>query len=59
MQSLDLGSVASGNELERYRQGKTNLRGFFIGQVMKLTNNRANADTVNIILDEELKLNSN
>jgi len=43
------------NELSRYLDGKHNLRAFFIGQVMKVTQNRVNAGILNRILDEELK----
>ena len=42
------------NELEKYKAGKTNLRAFFIGQVMKKTGSRANAAVLNKVLDEEL-----
>ena len=35
------------NEIEAYRNGKTNLLGFFVGQVMKETKGRANPKTVN------------
>ena len=34
-------------EIEAYRNGKTNLLGFFVGQVMKETKGRANPKTVN------------
>lgn len=45
---------ASPKELERYRSGKTNLRGFFVGQVMKKTRGTANPALVNEILDRVL-----
>jgi aspartyl-tRNA(Asn)/glutamyl-tRNA(Gln) amidotransferase subunit B len=41
-------------EYEAYKNGKTKLFGFFVGQVMKLTKGRANPKTVNKILREKL-----
>lgn len=38
------------NEIEAYRNGKTNLLGFFVGQVMKETKGRANPKTVNELI---------
>lgn len=38
------------NEVEAYKNGKTNLLGFFVGQVMKETKGRANPKTVNELL---------
>lgn len=40
------------NEVEAYKNGKTNLLGFFVGQVMKETKGRANPKTVNQLLKE-------
>ena len=37
-------------EVEAYKNGKTNLLGFFVGQVMKETKGRANPKTVNELL---------
>ena len=37
-------------EVEAYRNGKTNLLGFFVGQIMKETKGRANPKTVNELL---------
>ena len=37
-------------EIEAYRGGKTNLLGFFVGQVMKETKGRANPKTVNELI---------
>ncbi len=37
-------------EVEAYKGGKTNLLGFFVGQVMKETKGRANPKTVNELL---------
>lgn len=38
----------------RFKEGKGNVKGFFVGQVMKKTQGRANADLVNSILEQEL-----
>ena len=43
------------NQVEQYRSGKTNILGFFVGQIMKATKGRANPKTVNEILLELLK----
>jgi aspartyl-tRNA(Asn)/glutamyl-tRNA(Gln) amidotransferase subunit B len=43
------------NEVEAYKNGKNNLLGFFVGQVMKETKGRANPKTVNQLLNEFLK----
>ena len=40
------------NEVEAYKNGKTNLLGFFVGQIMKETKGRANPKTVNQLLRE-------
>ena len=42
-------------EVEAYRNGKTKLLGFFVGQAMKATQGKANPKTVNTILSEKLK----
>ncbi len=42
-------------ELERYRAGKTGLLGFFIGQVMKSTEGRADPKTVKELLNRKLQ----
>jgi len=42
-------------KLEQYRNGKTKLQGFFIGQVMKETNGRANPKLTNQLLGKKLK----
>lgn len=41
-------------EVEKFRNGKTNLRGFFVGQVMKKTNGRADPKLTNQLLDKKL-----
>lgn len=38
----------------RFKEGKGNVKGFFVGQVMKRMQGRANAEIVNSILDQEL-----
>ncbi|MBM4327576.1 MAG: Asp-tRNA(Asn)/Glu-tRNA(Gln) amidotransferase subunit GatB [Deltaproteobacteria bacterium] len=43
------------SEVEKYLEGKTKLMGFFVGQVMKVTQGKANPAMVNQILMEELK----
>lgn len=40
------------NQVEAYKNGKTNLFGFFVGQVMKETKGRANPKTVNDLIRE-------
>ena len=42
-------------QVAAYLDGKEKLFGFFVGQVMKLTEGRANPETVNKILKEKLK----
>jgi len=41
-------------EVEKYKSGKPQLFGFFVGQVMRETKGRANPETVNKLLKEEL-----
>lgn len=43
------------NQVEQYKAGKTNLLGFFVGQIMKATKGRANPKAVNEILLELLQ----
>ncbi|MEW6532844.1 MAG: Asp-tRNA(Asn)/Glu-tRNA(Gln) amidotransferase subunit GatB [Thermodesulfobacteriota bacterium] len=43
------------SEVEKYLAGRTKLMGFFVGQVMKATQGKANPAMVNQILVEELK----
>ena len=45
---------ANAQQVEAYRNGKTQLLGFFVGQVMKETKGRANPQTVNALLKEIL-----
>lgn len=42
-------------QLAEYRSGKDKLFGFFVGQVMKATQGKANPDAVNRLLKEKLK----
>ncbi|HQO78055.1 MAG TPA: Asp-tRNA(Asn)/Glu-tRNA(Gln) amidotransferase GatCAB subunit B, partial [Thermodesulfobacteriota bacterium] len=42
------------DSVEKYRQGKTKVFGFFVGQVMKETRGKANPELVNQILQEKL-----
>ncbi|HDM77972.1 MAG TPA: hypothetical protein ENG51_16140, partial [Deltaproteobacteria bacterium] len=41
-------------QVEEYKGGKTKLLGFFVGQVMKKTQGKANPKLVNEILREKL-----
>jgi glutaminyl-tRNA synthetase len=43
-----------GDEVARYRSGKTSLLGFFVGQVMKASHNRADAAQVRALLAARL-----
>jgi len=42
------------NQVEQYRSGKTKMLGFFVGQVMKATQGRANPQRVNALLKTTL-----
>ena len=46
--------AANPQQLERYRSGKTQLMGFFVGQVLKSSGGKANPQTVNEILKKKL-----
>jgi aspartyl-tRNA(Asn)/glutamyl-tRNA(Gln) amidotransferase subunit B len=54
---LVIADVVAANpaELEQYRAGKQALFGFFVGQVMKATNKKANAKIANDLLREMLQ----
>ena len=41
-------------QVEQYRGGNTKLLGFFVGQVMKATQGKANPKQVNQLLNEKL-----
>jgi aspartyl-tRNA(Asn)/glutamyl-tRNA(Gln) amidotransferase subunit B len=45
---------ANAGEVDKYREGKTSLLGFFVGQVMKATRGAANPKMVNEILQKRL-----
>jgi aspartyl-tRNA(Asn)/glutamyl-tRNA(Gln) amidotransferase subunit B len=45
-------------ELEKFRQGKGNMQGFFVGQVMKKSGGRADPKLTNQILTEKLALSN-
>jgi aspartyl-tRNA(Asn)/glutamyl-tRNA(Gln) amidotransferase subunit B len=47
--------AANPDQVESYRSGKEGLLGFFVGQVMKETEGRANPKLVNELLREKLK----
>jgi Asp-tRNA(Asn)/Glu-tRNA(Gln) amidotransferase B subunit len=47
--------AANPGQVEAYRGGKEGLLGFFVGQVMKETEGRANPKLVNELLREKLK----
>ena len=51
---LDEIIAASPKELEQYRNGKTKLLGFFVGQVMKKTSGRADPKLTNQMLNQKL-----
>jgi aspartyl-tRNA(Asn)/glutamyl-tRNA(Gln) amidotransferase subunit B len=43
------------DELAKFRSGKTNLKGFFVGQVMKKTSGRADPKLTNQLLEKKLQ----
>ena len=46
--------AANGDAVAKYRDGKTSLLGWFMGQVMKETRGKANPDVVRGLLAERL-----
>ncbi|MEA5534256.1 Asp-tRNA(Asn)/Glu-tRNA(Gln) amidotransferase subunit GatB [Crocosphaera sp. XPORK-15E] len=46
--------AANPSEVEKFRNGKTNLKGFFVGQVMKKTGGRADPKLTNQLVDKKL-----
>jgi aspartyl-tRNA(Asn)/glutamyl-tRNA(Gln) amidotransferase subunit B len=46
--------AANPKQVEQYRAGKTTVKGFFVGQVMKATKGQANPQIVNQLLDKKL-----
>ncbi len=51
---IDQVLAANPNEVKRYREGKDTLFGFFVGQVMKLSQGKANPGKVNELLKKKL-----
>jgi len=51
---IDEVMAANPKELEQYRNGKTKLLGFFVGQVLKKTSGRANPKLTNQLLAQKL-----
>ena len=47
--------ATSPKQVEGYRAGRTNLMGYFVGQVMKLTGGKANPQVVNELLKKKLE----
>src|SRR6202171_712767 len=47
--------AANPKQLEQYRAGKTNMLGFFVGQVMKASKGQANPQLVNELLGKKLR----
>jgi Asp-tRNA(Asn)/Glu-tRNA(Gln) amidotransferase B subunit len=47
--------AANPEQVESYRSGKEGLLGFFVGQVMRETQGKANAKVVNELLREKLR----
>jgi len=46
---------ANPDKVQRYRDGRTNMMGFFVGQIMKQTGGKANPKLVNELLRERLE----
>ena len=51
---IDRAIAANPKELEKYRSGKTSLKGFFVGKVLKETGGRADPQLTNELLDKKL-----
>lgn len=47
--------AANPKELEKFRSGKGNMKGFFVGQVMKKTGGRADPKLTNQLVEEKLQ----
>ena len=47
--------IENTSQVEAYKSGKDKLFGFFVGQVMKATQGKANPNLVNELLKEKLK----
>jgi aspartyl-tRNA(Asn)/glutamyl-tRNA(Gln) amidotransferase subunit B len=46
--------TANPQQVEKYRKGNTNLKGFFVGQVLKKTDKRAEPKLTNQLIEEKL-----
>jgi aspartyl-tRNA(Asn)/glutamyl-tRNA(Gln) amidotransferase subunit B len=53
--AIDKVIAANPGELEKYRSGKKNLLGFFVGQVMKATGGKADPKLTNQLLQKKLE----
>ena len=51
---IDQVLTANPNEVKKYREGKDTLFGFFVGQVMKASQGKANPGKVNELLKKKL-----
>lgn len=51
---IDEVMAANPKELEKYRNGNTNLKGFFVGQVLKKTNKLAEPKLTNQLVEQKL-----
>jgi len=51
---IDAVLAANPDELAKFRAGKTKLKGFFVGQVMKQTGGRADPKLTNQLLSKKL-----
>ncbi|MEM1368665.1 MAG: hypothetical protein AAGG02_11730, partial [Cyanobacteria bacterium P01_H01_bin.15] len=47
--------AAHPDEVEKFRGGKTKLRGFFVGQIMKKSSGRADPKLTNQLLGQKLQ----
>jgi len=52
---IDAVLAANPKQVEQYRAGKTTVKGFFVGQVMKMSKGQANPALVNELLEKKLK----
>jgi aspartyl-tRNA(Asn)/glutamyl-tRNA(Gln) amidotransferase subunit B len=52
--AIDQVLAANPKEVEAYRKGKDKLFGFFVGQIMKATQGKANPQLVNELLKKKL-----
>jgi aspartyl-tRNA(Asn)/glutamyl-tRNA(Gln) amidotransferase subunit B len=51
---IDEAIAANPKELEKYRHGNTKLKGFFVGQVLKKTDKRADPQLTNELVEKKL-----